>query len=278
MIFNPKPTIVGHRGFGRGSVEVAGRTYVENTVESHLAAVEAGLTWVEIDVQRSADDQLVVRHDPTTPDGEFLVDHPAELLRAKGVSAFTDLLAALPPAVNVNIDVKTIIEDAVDDPARRTGALLAPVLAAEARRRTIFVSSFDPGLLVYLRDTVPEVALGLIAWIDFPLRHAVSAAANLGLQGVCLHTGSFGLNRIENRPVHRPAAYSMEIAHRAGLEVLAWCPQPDKVAEYIEAGVDAVCVNDVPGTLAALNALGLAAAAETPDPRTGDEDQDQQPA
>lgn len=269
MLFDPKPAVVGHRGYGRGTIAVDGRDVVENTVESYLAAVEAGLSWVEVDVQRTADDQLVVRHDPTTPDGEFLVDHTAERLRAEGIVSFHDVLAALPPEVSVNVDVKTVIEDAVDDPARRTGALLAPVLAAEARRRRLFVSSFDPGLLVHLREHVPGLPVGLIAWINFPLRHAVSAAANLGFQAVCAHTGSFGLNRIENRPVHRPLEYSLDIAHRAGLEVLAWCPAPEAAPEMAAAGVDAVCVNDIPGTLAALDGGPVRAAGAAPGSQPG---------
>lgn len=252
MLFDPKPAIVGHRGFGRGTVPVnGGGTVAENTVESFLAAAEAGLSWVEVDVQRTADDQLVVRHDPAL-DGEFVIEHSAAQLREKGIVSFAEVLAALPPSVNVNVDVKTVIEDAVDDPSRRTAALLEPVLAAEARRRRVLVSSFDPGLLVRLRERVPEIGYGLLGWIDFPLRHAVAAAANLGLQAVCLHTGSFGRNRVENRPVHRPAEFAMEIAHRAGLEVLVWCPVPEDASTYVAAGVDALCVNDIPGTLAAL--------------------------
>src|SRR5262249_59473490 len=68
MIFATKPTIVGHRGFGAG--ERAG--YCENTLESCLAAVAHGLSWVELDVRRSLDGQLVIRHDPVTGDGEFV--------------------------------------------------------------------------------------------------------------------------------------------------------------------------------------------------------------
>jgi glycerophosphoryl diester phosphodiesterase len=292
-LFDPKPAVVGHRGFGRGKVTVpavpagdagelttgtAGgeRVLVENTVESYLAAVEAGLRWVEVDVQRTADDRLVVRHDPSTPDGEFLVERTEAELRERGIVSFHEVMEALPPEVHVNVDVKTVIEDAVDDPARRTGALLSPVLAAEARRRRLFVSSFDPSLVLHLKEQVPGLALGLIAWINFPLRHAVAAAANMGLAGVCLHTGSFGLNRIENRPVHRSPEYSVEIAHRAGLEVLAWCPDASAAPDYAAAGVDAICVNDVPGTLAALR--GDAAGPGKPAGEAGENGEGGQPA
>jgi glycerophosphoryl diester phosphodiesterase len=51
VIFDAKPTIVGHRGFGSG--QRAG--HCENTVGSFIAAVASGLTWVELDVRRSRD-------------------------------------------------------------------------------------------------------------------------------------------------------------------------------------------------------------------------------
>src|SRR5947207_10252533 len=105
MIFDPKPAIIGHRGFGAGEQD----GYRENTVESYLAAVAHGLTWIEMDVQRSRDGQLVLRHNPVTENDEFIVSLDAPELAASGVPLFEDVMAALPPAVAVNIDVKTII-------------------------------------------------------------------------------------------------------------------------------------------------------------------------
>lgn len=250
-IFAPKPVVVGHRGLGGGTVD----SRRENTIESYLAAVARGASWIEVDVRRSADDQLVVHHNPTTPDGAFIVDRTAGESEAQGVARFADVLDAVPPHIGVNIDVKTELEDATCSPARRTGSLLMPVLSAELAHRPVFVSSFDPALLLALRAELPGLPLGLITWVHFPLRHAVPAAAHLGMQAVCLHTGSFGPNPIEGAPVHRPLDYSVRIAHEAGLEVLAWCPDAAAVRDFAAAGVDALCVNDVPGTVATLAAV-----------------------
>ncbi|MGH3388391.1 MAG: glycerophosphodiester phosphodiesterase, partial [Actinomadura sp.] len=139
MIFDGKPTIIGHRGCGTGDTTLPDtpQTVAENTIGSLLAAVEAGLSWVEIDVQRTADDELVLRHDPTAPDGTFLIDGTAA---EHGLPRLAEVFEALPPEVAVDVDVKTILEDAVDNAARRTGALLAPLLAREARRRRLLVT------------------------------------------------------------------------------------------------------------------------------------------
>lgn len=248
-VFAPTPAIIGHRGLGAGDVD--GRR--ENTLDSCLAAVDAGVGWVEVDARRSADDVIVVGHNPTTGDGEFIVDQAADSVTAKGVARLADILDGLPPSVGVNVDVKSELEDAVCPAASCTDSLLAPLLAARRDVRPLFVSSFDPALLLRLREELPRLPLGLLAWIDFPLRHAVPAAARLGLDAVCLHAGSFGPNRIEHHPeVHRPPKYSVQIAHEAGLQVLAWCPEPERVESFADAGVDAICVNDVPRSLAAL--------------------------
>ncbi|TDD74083.1 glycerophosphodiester phosphodiesterase [Actinomadura rubrisoli] len=249
MIFENTPTVIGHRGYGAGDLPVPGSdaTVAENTLPSLLAAVDAGLSWVEIDVTRTADDDLVLRHDPTVPDGSYLVDLPAT---ASGLPRLADVLDALPADVAVDVDVKSVLEDALDDPSRRTGALLLPVLRREARRRPLLVTSFDPSLLVLLRDELPGVPLGLLTWLRFPLWHGIPAAAGLDLQAVGVHTGSCGLDHPDTRL--RPLEHCVNVAHKAGLEVIAWCPTAERAPDYAAAGVDAMVVNDVPGVLAAV--------------------------
>ncbi|GAA3981441.1 hypothetical protein GCM10023085_74680 [Actinomadura viridis] len=250
MIFEQRPTVIGHRGFGSGELTAPGRTgtLAENTVPSLMAALDAGASWVEIDVTRTADDALVLRHDPTTAEGAFLVDTTAE---ASGLPLLAEVFDALPPEVPVDVDVKTILEDAVDAPSRRTGALLVPVLEREARRRPLLVTSFDPSLLAHLREHLPGVPLGLLTWHRFPLWHGVPAAAGLGLQAVGMHTASFGFDQPDSRL--RPLEHCVDVAHTAGLELLAWCPTAERAGAYAAAGVDALVVNDVPGVVGALS-------------------------
>ena len=256
MIFEAKPTVVGHRGFGAGSPG----GYAENTLDAYLAAVAHGLSWVELDVQRSVDGQLMIRHDPFTPDGEFIVTRAADELAAAGILRLADVMAALPPGVAVNVDVKTIIEDAPDPPHRQTAPLVAEALRRYGEERRLFVSSFDPSLLLYLKerkDTLPSVPLGLITWVNFPVWHAIPAAANLGVDGICLHIGTLGLRRQEPRRMAITMEKAIAMAHQAGLEVLVWSPTPEMAVQLARAGADALSVDDIPGVLAALAAEGL---------------------
>lgn len=255
MIFAGEPTVVGHRGFGAGKPG----GYPENTLASCQAALDHGLTWIELDVQRSRDGQLVVRHDPVTPDGALVVSRTAAELAAAGIELFAEVMAWLPPGAGVNIDVKTIIEDAAGPAGQCTGPLVAAALRELAGTRPLLVTSFDPALMVYLRDlALPGIGLGLITAQRYPARHALPAARGLGLAAVSMHAGSFGLQHDGPRAEGRPPAELIERAHQAGLEVMAWCPGPADAARLAAAGIDAVCVNDIPGVLAAVAAAPAA--------------------
>jgi glycerophosphoryl diester phosphodiesterase len=243
VIFDGKPSVVGHRGFGAGEPD----GYRENSLESVLAAARSGLGWVELDVQRSADAKLVVRHDPVTPAGQPVVSRTAAELAAIGILTLDEVLAELPATVGVDLDVKTIVQDAIDPPGQRTPVLLADALRRHRKTRALLITSFDPSVLTYLTEQQGrrELALGLLTGPGFPVQHGIPAAANLGLDALCPHAGSLA----------EPQA--IDIAHRAGLEVLAWVPSPAEAVALAQAGADAVCADDVPGALAGLKQAGL---------------------
>ena len=241
MIFDYKPSVVGHRGSGAGQAD----GYQENSLEAFLAAAVSGVPWVELDARRSSDGELMIWHDPATPDGDLIRTHTAEELSAAGILRLDEVLSVLPASVSVDVDVKTVMEDATDPEHQRTHVLIARALRRHRGTRRFLISSFDPSLPTYLKDRkVPgeDVALGLITEVRFSAGPAVSAAANLGMDAVCLHVDSL---REEPERV-------LEFAHKSGLEVMAWSPDPALAVTLAEAGVDAVCVDDIPGTQAAL--------------------------
>jgi glycerophosphoryl diester phosphodiesterase len=253
VIFGIKPAVVGHRGFGSG----ASRGYRENSLESFLAAAASGATWVELDVRRSCDDELVVWHDPHTPAGLPVVTRTASQLAAEGIIALAAVLSALPARVGVDMDVKTVLADARDPVGRRTHALVAGALADHKGTRPLLVSSFDPSLPLYLRDRAAlaaDVGLGLITSETLPPDHGVAAAVNLGLSAACLYVGTLGLDGDDDGMAAGRAA--IRVAHQAGLELMTWTATPGQAVRAIAAGIDAVCVDDVAGTLAALASPG----------------------
>jgi glycerophosphoryl diester phosphodiesterase len=243
-----RPTVLGHRGLGRGVVD----GHTENTVGSIAAAARTGLRWVEFDVRRTADDQLVVGHYPTVDDTHFLADLTLAEARPLGAATLQEVLAELPPQIGVNLDLKTSLEDALRPSATTTAGLLADEAPAIAAERPLLVSSFDPAALLVLGEAAPGIPRSLLTWIRFPLRKAIPAAAHLGVEAVAAHWESFSANPSDRAPSFRSAEYAVDIAHAAGLQVVAWCPAVESARTLLEAGVDAVVVDDVPRTLPAL--------------------------
>ena len=224
-VFDDSPVLCGHRGSGRG--------HAENTLPSFRAAVAAGLRWVEVDARITADEVLVACHDPLTVDGRRVTELRAD---ETGLMRVSELLEDLPADVGVNVEVKTSLEDALRPRERTTGALVADLLADRGRR--MLVTSFDPAALLVVRERAPAVPLGLLTWMRFPLRKAVSAAAHLGLEVVVAEVESFALEP--------DAALAVRVAHEAGLEVGAWCPTPDERAGLIAIGVDCLVIDLLP--------------------------------
>src|SRR5690606_40166674 len=68
---------------------------------------------------------------------------PISEARAAGVATLDEVLEAIPSDIGLDFDVKTVLEDAVDPPARRTVSLLVPYLKRHARLQRVFVCSFD---------------------------------------------------------------------------------------------------------------------------------------
>jgi glycerophosphoryl diester phosphodiesterase len=240
-----RPTVIGHRGLGGGTVQ----GHRENTLDSFKAAAAAGVDWLEVDVRRTGDDTLVVAHDPAYDDGTFHIDTSAATARERGTLLLDDLLASIPADVGIDFDLKSSMEDAARPAGETTAALLAPIAAREARRRPVAVSSFDPGALLTTRTLAPDVPTGLLTWLRFPVGLAVSAAAHLDVAFLAVHMGSLRATPIEPEEQHRPLDYIVSLLHGADRQVMAWCPTAEEQPEVLAAGVDAICVNAVPSAL-----------------------------
>ena len=255
-VFGGRPTLLGHRGLGRGTVD----GLAENSLESIVAAAGSGLRWVELDVRRTIDDALVVGHYPSLAgldrDGDrFVADLTLDEARQLGAVTLESVLAAVPEGIGANLDLKTSMEDALRKPDATTAALVAAAVRGESDRRPLLVSSFDPAALLQVGEAAPGIPRSFLTWLTFPLRKAIPAAAHLGVDAVAAHVTSFGPNDADHAPAFRTAEYAVGLAHEAGLEVVAWCPVPDVARELFAAGVDAVVVDDVPRSLAALEGV-----------------------
>lgn len=249
-VFADTPVVVGHRGLGKGVVD----GHEENSLASFEAALAAGATWLETDVRACADGTLVLAHHPTLPDGRFLSDLPGAEAGAAGIATLDDLLDWVPDGAGLNLELKTSLEDATKPPAQTTAGVFATRIPEIRHTHQLLVTSFDPSALLIVRERVPDVPVGLVGWVAYPLRKVIPAAAHLGCDVVVAHTASFRVNTTDSAPVHHEASVAVGVAHEAGLQVVAWCPAPKDAPTLAGAGVDALVVNDVAGVHAALAA------------------------
>lgn len=209
----------------------------ENTLAAFTEAVRAGADGVELDVRRTADDQLVVHHDAQLADGRTVVACRRSELPADVPSLAEALSACAPLLVNVEIkDLPGELAHRTDE--RSTARLVAQQLGGD-RPTPILVSSFDPGALEAVRRAAPQLDLGVLA-AGVEASHLVERARALG--AVAVHPADRDVD-----------AELVDAAHAVGLLVNVWTvDDPDRLAELRVLGVDAVICNDPAGARRAL--------------------------
>ncbi|UCD37469.1 MAG: glycerophosphodiester phosphodiesterase [Fidelibacterota bacterium] len=214
----------------------------ENTLPAFLAAFSSGLDGIELDVMKTADDEIVVIHDhdlERITDGsgyvwETTYEDLARLNAAHHwhgthpptpIPRLEDVLKILPPQMVINIEVKTRhwftpgLEKRVVQLVRRYHLV----------KRTI-ISSFNPFSLLKVRWLEPEVAIGFI-WRDtlVPWYLRRPYLVNL-VHPDLLHP---------HDAVVTPQVVTK--AHRRGMRVNVWTVNNQPMIQYLESiGVDGI--------------------------------------
>ncbi|MEO6026890.1 MAG: glycerophosphodiester phosphodiesterase family protein [Candidatus Binatia bacterium] len=238
---------IAHRG-------ASGRA-PENTHASFAAALDLGAEAIELDVQLSADGELVVIHDETlerTTDGAGQVgDHTAAELAGldagswfaaefagERIPRLADVLAQVRDRVTLNVEIKS---------ARDLGAIepkLAALVAAEQATGWVVFSSFHSAGVRNMRAAAPWARLGVLCDEDprtrgLPLANEVNAELLIP-----------GRRWLDTRIV--------EEAHVRGLDVWVWTVnEPGEMRRLIALGVDAL-FSDYPERFAGLAQLSRA--------------------
>lgn len=255
----------GHRG--------ARAVRPENTLPAFEYAIAAGADVLELDVWVTADDVLVVSHDPlintticTGPEGErtirkltlgqvrqwdcgskknpeFPRQEPAPGAR---IPTLDEVLALAPRgAFWFNIEMKS-------QPARpelqpepdKYAQLVAAAVRKHRLENRVIVQSFDFRLLRALRQVAPELRRAAL-YAGLPRDFAVLAREAGEAPIVSPHYSLVTPERVK-------------AAHAAGLQVVPWTANtPELWDRLIEAGVDAIITDDPKGLIEYLRAKGL---------------------
>lgn len=217
-----RPQVIAHRG--------ASAAAPENTVEAFRLAVELGADGIELDVRRTADDELVVVHDPHLIDGRAV----AELARSQLPAVIPGLADALEACDGawVNLELKVDGVPAIADEPRRLVPLVLDALADVADDRRWLVSSFSRRTLDEIRRLGPSSIR--TAWLVEEIRDDTVALTVRGGHDALHPWDAVVTPRLVER------------AHEVGLDVNVWtCNEAARMAELAAWGVDGICTDVV---------------------------------
>ncbi len=220
------PGIAGHRGLPRA--------FPDNTLAGILAAQRV-CDMVEIDVRRTADELLVLSHEPVL-EGKLIVETPwAEL-------ATVDLGGGQPPVLldtvleevnDLPLDIE--IKNSPQDPDFDGTYWVARQVASRARPQDV-VTSFHWPTVDAVRDAAPEVATGLLVDPRGSLEAAAAAAVAAGHGTVAPHW-SLLTDRAHDR---------VEAMAGQGLDVVVWTVNDPAVAVTLAGAGVTVLITDDP--------------------------------
>ena len=243
------PVIIGHRGAGRGTVHTPSGVVQENTIASFLAAYEHGADWIETDAVRTVDNELVLHHDTVLGDGTPIDTLTLAEAVTHGLDSLSDAFRSLPASLGMIVEVKHILGD-TDFSRPDTAGMVASALVVERHRsgRPLASYGFDASTAGRLKPIVASegILVGTIAEGGSDLAGMVLTAQREGLRIVAAHTSSLLGDRAERQMRPNNLVAIVRRAHDLGLVVLAWCPGPEEARVLSDAGVDALCVDDVP--------------------------------
>jgi glycerophosphoryl diester phosphodiesterase len=261
----PRILVQGHRG--------ARAVRPENTLPAFEYAIEAGADVLELDVWATADNVLVVHHDPlinTTicegPGGERAIrkltleqvklwdcgskknpEFPRQEPRPGARIPTLDEVLALAPrgAFLFNIEMKSQpARPELQPPAEEYARLAAEAIRKHKLEKRAIVQSFDFALLRALRSVAPELR-----------RAALYAGLPRDFTELSREAG--------DAPIVSPhyslvTAERVKQAHEAGLEVVPWTANTAELWDkLIAAGVDSIITDDPRGLIDHLRAKGL---------------------
>jgi glycerophosphoryl diester phosphodiesterase len=221
---------IGHRG---------AKAYApENTLASFQKAIEIGVDFIELDIRKTKDNQLVVIHDADvkrTTNGEGLVSHLL-LKEIKNLSSeqgekiptLNETLDFLDKKVKVIIELKELgLEDAV-----------LSIVRSKGLEKNVIISSFLEDALKKVRQLDVSIETGFIySKHSNPIKTALDLKANYLL----------ALYRF----VHTA---NVERAHKNGLKIIVWTiNDPGEAKVFMKKGVDGIA-SDKPEILKAVSA------------------------
>jgi len=224
-----RPLILGHRG--------ASAHAADNTITAYHLAREHGADGIECDVRLTADDVIVMHHDPVVDGMGVLGGYPFAALRQRHpqIPTLDETLAALPePGFLLNIEIKNDPDEPGFDPRHRLSAAIAAWVGRHELHNRTVVTSFNRTTIDHVRASDDTISTGLLLGHQ-RVATLLAGIASDGHRWVLPHHSRLLVGA--RRHIRR--------AHDIGLSVGTWTlDSPWRLRQVRSAGIDAVICND----------------------------------
>ena len=237
----------------------------ENTLEAFGRALALGVSTLELDVHLTAEDDVVVAHDPALADARRIreltrADLPPTMPLLRQVAALLEDRGAAP--VRINLEIKYDALDAAQLTSREAFvAKVVDALRIDGLVGRTSIQCFDWGVLGRVGEAEPALARNLLVspkylrptddgpspWFDGLAVDAdfVRTAAAQGLTAISPIHGSPFTSGVDD-PAYKPFATEALVgeAHAAGLAVIPYVvDDPPTMRHLVRAGVDGLITN-----------------------------------
>ena len=237
----------------------------ENTLEAFGRALALGVSTLELDVHLTAEDDVVVAHDPALDDTRRIRELtrsalPSTMPLLRQVAALLDERAADPVRVNLEIKYDAIDASGLTSREEFVARVVEALRIDDLVARTS-IQCFDWGVLRRVGDAEPGLGRNLLVspkylrgtteapspWFDGLEVGAdfVRAAADEGFTAVSPIHGSPYTSGVDD-PAYRPftTAALVDAAHAAGLAVIPYVVDDAATMRHlVRLGVDGLITN-----------------------------------
>ncbi|WP_457205217.1 glycerophosphodiester phosphodiesterase family protein [Nocardioides sp. P5_C9_2] len=260
----------------------------ENTLEAFGRALALGVSTLELDVHLTADDDVVVSHDPALADARLIrtltrADLPPSMPLLRQVAALLAERGADPVRVNLEIKYDAL---AAADPTSRADVVdvVVEAIRIDGLVGRTSIQCFDWGALRLVGDVEPLLARNLLVsprylkgsadgpspWFDGleVQEHFVRTAAAQGFDAISpMHGSPFAAGVDDPAYVPFATAGLVAEAHEVGLRVVPYVvDDPPTMRALLDAGVDGLITNRPDVLRTVLAGLGRSLPAAFPRP------------
>jgi glycerophosphoryl diester phosphodiesterase len=222
------PLVIAHRG--------ASASAPENTLAAFALAVAQDADGIELDVRATADNVLVIHHDPSIrgigPIGA--ADFASLRTHAPKVPTLDEMLDVSGDLL-IDVEIKNSSHDRNHDPTLRIADQVAAWVARNELYGRVIVSSIDWATAAHVAKLDPRIATGQV------LVHRTGAAKLIQRTADAGHAWVLPSDAL----VGRNPEVAVELARKAGLRIGVWTvDKAARLQRLADAGVHAVITND----------------------------------